>query len=300
MRWLKAWAHKYLTHPLTHHLPYGLHNKLLILYYVGYWPDLQRPSTYVEKLLVYMRSDIMEQYAPYVDKLAVREYVAAQVGKKYLPQLYGVFAHYEEIDFARLPAKFYVKLNHGCHWNLPCADKEKFLQAGQENRDFMEQHLQENFAHACGERQYEKIQPRLYVEEFLEVPSPAVNMYRIFTFGGEPKFIQVTGQLSGTKNFAPTYLNNFYDCHWNLQPFVIGAPSDTHYQVPQPENLEEMLFIAQKLAAPFPFVRVDLYNLAGRIVFSELTFTPYCDHAPVVPHEWDKTLGDLWPDKRKW
>ena len=186
-------------------------------------------------------------------------------------------------------------MNHGSHWNLPCAAKEKFLQAGQEHQTFMEQHLKEDFSCFFGERQYVKIKPQIYAEEFLEMPHKAGNMLRIFTFGGEPKYIQVSGKLKSGQNLAPRYFNNFYDCDWNLQPFVIGAPSDVPYVIPKPQNLAEMLAVAQKLAAPFPFVRVDLYNLVERIVFSELTFTPVADRAPVVPRAWDKKLGDLWP-----
>ena len=35
-----------------------------------------------------------------------------------------------------------------------------------------------------------------------------------------------------------------------------------------------MVKIAETLAALFPFVRVDLYDIDGRIYFSEMTFTP--------------------------
>ena len=35
-----------------------------------------------------------------------------------------------------------------------------------------------------------------------------------------------------------------------------------------------MINISEKLAKPFPFVRVDLYNIDGKIYFSEMTFTP--------------------------
>ena len=296
LRQFKEVLHKELVHPLTHWLPCTLRNQLIILYYIGYWPNLRQPRTFVEKLLAYMRSDRMEQYAPYADKLAVRKYVAAQVGEKYLTQLYGVYSHYAEIDFTKLPEKFYLKLNHGCHWNVPCEDKAKFLQENKEHQEFLEQHLQENYADKSGERQYDKIAPRIYAEEFLQVENPAVNLYRIFTFGGVPKFIQVTGQFQGPGDLVPRYLNNFYDCAWQPQPFVIGSYSDVPYAVPQPENLTELLAVAQKLAAPFPFVRVDLYNLNGRIVFSELTFTPNSDHARVIPREWDKKLGELWSE----
>ena len=35
-----------------------------------------------------------------------------------------------------------------------------------------------------------------------------------------------------------------------------------------------MIRIAETLASPFPFVRVDLYDVNGKIYFSEMTFTP--------------------------
>lgn len=35
-----------------------------------------------------------------------------------------------------------------------------------------------------------------------------------------------------------------------------------------------MILIAEKLAKPFPFVRVDLYEINGKIYISEMTFTP--------------------------
>ena len=295
VRQFKKWLHNNIVHSFTHCLPYTLRRQLSIRYYMGYWPNLRQPQTYVEKLLAYMRSDAIEDYAPYADKLAVRKYVTEQVGAQYLTRVYRFYNHYAEIDFNKLPEKFYLKLNHGSHWNLPCAAKEKFLQAGQEHQTFMEQHLKEDFSCFFGERQYVKIKPQIYAEEFLEMPHKAGNMLRIFTFGGEPKYIQVSGKLKSGQNLAPRYFNNFYDCDWNLQPFVIGAPSDVPYVIPKPQNLAEMLAVAQKLAAPFPFVRVDLYNLVERIVFSELTFTPVADRAPVVPRAWDKKLGDLWP-----
>lgn len=295
VRMAKEWLHKHVVQTLSHKLPYTLRNKLIALYYIGYWPNLQHPQTYVEKLLAYMRSDRLEQYARYVDKLAVRKYVADQVGVKYLTKVYGTYAHYAGIDFSKLPDEFYLKLNHGCHWNLPCTDKAKFIEDGEKNRNFLEQHLQENYAQKCGERQYAKIHPQIYAEELLELKETTGNIYRIYAFGGIPKFIQVSGNLPSKNNFVPSTFNNFYDCAWNLQPFVIGAFGDVQYDVSEPENLAEMLVVAQKLAMPFPFVRVDLYNIDGRIVFSELTFTPNSAHAPVVPKEWDSKLGNLWP-----
>jgi hypothetical protein len=46
-----------------------------------------------------------------------------------------------------------------------------------------------------------------------------------------------------------------------------------------PVSLPGMLKMASDLSRPFPFVRVDLYELDARPLFGELTFTPHgCIH----------------------
>ena len=48
----------------------------------------------------------------------------------------------------------------------------------------------------------------------------------------------------------------------------------TSYPLFKPSNWNDMVFMAETLSQPFPFVRVDLYNIQGKIYFSEMTFTP--------------------------
>ena len=89
--------------------------------------------------------------------------------------------------------------------------------------------------------------------------------------------------------------NPFYDRCWtkvNLS-YRHGAEPTSHW--PAPENLKQMLQVADTLAAPFGFVRVDLYNLGERLVFSELTFTPLAGDLWLTPSSWDHDLGALWP-----
>jgi len=66
------------------------------------------------------------------------------------------------------------------------------------------------------------------------------------------------------------------------------------YSCVAPSNLEEMLTVAEALAAPFEFVRVDLYNLGEQLLFSELTFTPLAGDLWLEPSSWDQQLGSLW------
>lgn len=60
-----------------------------------------------------------------------------------------------------------------------------------------------------------------------------------------------------------------------------------------PENLNEMISVAEHLSKGFKFLRVDLYNIKGRIYFGELTFYPAAGMGAFVPEVWDGKLGAL-------
>lgn len=55
-----------------------------------------------------------------------------------------------------------------------------------------------------------------------------------------------------------------------------------------------MVEIAEKLSAPFPHVRVDLYNVNGNIYFGELTFYDGSGYMTFTPDAFDKELGSYW------
>ena len=61
----------------------------------------------------------------------------------------------------------------------------------------------------------------------------------------------------------------------------------------KPENLSRMIEIARILSQDFPFVRVDLYNIHGKIYFGELTFYPWSGYVKFNPFEFDEKLGQL-------
>lgn len=260
-------------------------------YYCKHWPNLKHPKTYNEKLLAYMQSDLMSSYYRFADKIMVREYVKNVVGEQYLTQLYGVYTSYEDIDFCSLPHKFYLKTNHGCGEHLPCADKKLFLQHDADNSTAMRKVLQKDYSLINGERQYHKIKPKIFAEEFLPVVFPRDTVYRFYVFEGKVQGIQVACTLN---NDPSRIVNNMYTSEWERAPFSIGYPGIECF-LPKPRNLGVMVKVAEKLAVPFPFVRVDLYNLAGRIVFSELTFTPLSAFGPLLPREWGTRLGKLFP-----
>ena len=85
---------------------------------------------------------------------------------------------------------------------------------------------------------------------------------------------------------------DFYDLNWNKMPF------ERHYKqsnivMEKPENYDLMIELAEKLAKNIPFVRVDFYDIKGKVYFGELTFYPGSGMEEFNPEEWDKKLGDL-------
>ncbi len=53
-----------------------------------------------------------------------------------------------------------------------------------------------------------------------------------------------------------------------------------------------MIKLAQKLSTDFKFVKVDMYNINGKIFIGELTFTPSMGLQGFIPEEWNLKFGD--------
>ena len=69
----------------------------------------------------------------------------------------------------------------------------------------------------------------------------------------------------------------------------------------RPENFGEMVRLAEAISAPFPHVRVDLYNVDGLIRFGELTFFNASGYMLYEPDCFDREIGDRFslPQRRE-
>jgi len=70
----------------------------------------------------------------------------------------------------------------------------------------------------------------------------------------------------------------------------IGYPLNNK-EISKPAQLQEMLSVARSLSDGIPYVRVDLYNIDGRIIFGEMTFTPGSGFKNIQPPEYDHLWG---------
>ena len=252
--------------------------------------NLNNPRTLAEKLEWLKLNDHREVLIEISDKFAVREYVRRKTNSaSLLNRLYGVYQNADDIPIDEMPEKFVVKANHWSGGNFICASGDAFDTS---ERARLTSLLSSVYAVESVEWPYWKIEPRLFVEEYLEDQFSELVDYKIFCFNGIPKLILVC-----IGRFAPTNVQILYfDTEWNLQPIKGSAIYDSipaGKDFPRPESLNEMLQYASLLSQDAAFVRVDLYDVFGQCRFGELTLYPDSGLGCVVsPEEWNYVLGD--------
>ena len=244
--------------------------------------DLAHPATFNEKLQwlkLNCRNDIYRRCA---DKYEVREYVTEVLGAHLLNELYAVYDRPGEIDLNHLPDACVLKLTHGSGQNVIITDKSKV--DPRELRWLLRYYFGANHYFVGREWAYRNITPRIVCEKYLDDGGASPKDYKIFCFDGEPRIIQVDfDRFSDHKR-------NLYDLDWRLLPceYLYRIKAE---EVRRPEDLDTMLEYARRLAHGFPFVRVDLYCLAHRIVFGEMAFYPEKGTGEFRPESYDLLLG---------
>lgn len=129
----------------------------------------------------------------------------------------------------------------------------------------MQQVVTKNYFLEGPEYQYKNITTKLIVEELLVPSVGSIYDYQNFCFGGKPEIVQVDIDRETVHKI------NFYPMEWEQLPFTSLYP---RFQgaLPKPNKLNMMIEVARKLAAGFPFVRIDLYECNDKIYFGEFTF----------------------------
>lgn len=253
----------------------------------GYNLNLTNPKGFNEKIQwikVYHHDPLMTKCA---DKYHVRSYIKEKIKEDStleLTKIYGVWDNPEEISFDSLPNQFVLKSNHASGQVIIVKDKKQLNQ--QEAVSKMKQWLQENYYYITGEWVYKDIKPVIICEELLD---DDIKDYKFYCFNGEPKFLYISEGMAKSHEQARM---NFVNLDWEKAPFQRKDYAQFEKLPSKPENLENMIQVAQNLAQPFPFVHVDLYSIKGKTIFSELTFYPNGGFAPFYPAEWEYKIGD--------
>lgn len=250
--------------------------------------DLRNPVTLNEKLmwlkLNRYRNDRL--VARCTDKYTVREYIKDCGCGEILNELYGVWKSPKEINWDTLPRSFVLKCNHASGFNIICKDKET-LDVDACSKQ-LGKWLRRDFWRYSSELQYRSIPKRIICEKLLGNNGAPAD-YKFYCFHGKPVCVLACCQRE--KGWPRFY---FFDCDWNLMRLTKdGKKEKPDFTLPRPVHFSEMVEYARRLSAPFPFVRVDLYDTEDGVVFGELTFTPSaCLDTDRLP-ETDLMLGGL-------
>ncbi len=250
--------------------------------------DFDHPKTLNEKLQWLKFNDRTPLHSLVSDKYAVREYIKQELGEEYLVPLIGKWETAEEIDFDSLPQQYVLKCTHDSGGLVICRDKTSLDQ--DEAIKKLKKSLSRKFYYVGREWQYKNIKPLVICEELLlDQAGNTPADYKISCFNGKADNVMVcTGRF--TKDGVKFY---FFDRQWNFLPYNKGdekLPAD--FTLPKPDNLEEMFQIADKLSKPFYYARIDLYNIDGKIYFSEITLCPNSGFDSDITYETDKLFGE--------
>lgn len=271
---------------LLNWMPDKLYIKIQFRMAMGYWPNLKNPQTFNEKLQWLKLHDRNPLYTTLVDKYAVRKYIAETIGEEYLiPLVGGPWKNADEIDFDTLPEQFVLKSNHDSGGVIVCKDKSKLDEEA--TTKTLNKRLRRNFYWLTREWPYKDVQPCIFAEKYMEEENGELRDYKFFSFNGRPKLCFIATERSSTKSETKF---DFFDVEGNHLPFTNGHPQAV--KTPKlSDRLEDMLRIVETLSQGIPQVRVDLYEVNGRLYFGEMTFFHWGGMVPFDPPEWDKKIG---------
>ena len=254
---------------------------------LGYTLNLDDPSTFNEKLQwlkLYWHHPLLPTL---VDKYAVKDYIAKQIGKQYVIPTLGVWNNVDDIDWELLPDQFVLKCTHDSGGLVICSDKRQLDR--KEAVKKLKKSMANNYYYNGFEWPYKNVKPRIIAEKYMRDPeADGLPDYKFFCFDGEVKAMFVATERN-KKGVEVKF--DFYDQDFNHLPFTNGHPNSSKV-ITRNRGFDEMKELAGKLSKGFPHVRIDFYEIAGKVYFGEMTFYHNAGWIKFDPQEWDRIFGD--------
>lgn len=287
--WLFHSPKDFLVNVMCHTVniwPSEFYLKVLFRLHLGYWPDFRNPKTFNEKINWLKINDIHPEYSQLVDKYEAKRFVASKIGDEFVIPTLGLWDNVDDIEWDKLPNQFVIKSTSDSGSIVICNDKSQL------NIDLAKSKLKNlgrrDYAKISKEYPYKNVPHRFIAEVYLEDESGfELKDYKFFCFNGNPKFFKVDFDRQ-TDHHA-----NYYSLDWKLLPFYeVVCPCEKERVFQKPPHFERMVEIASELSKGIPFVRIDLYNVHGKIYFGEITFFPNSGMGIIEPEEWDYKFGE--------
>lgn len=262
--------------------------KLIFHARMGYKLDLTNPKTFNEKLQWLKLYDRKPEYTAMVDKYEAKKYVADRIGGEHIIPTLGVWDSFDDIDFSKLPDQFVLKCTHDSGGLAICKNKDQFDIT--EARRKIESSLAHNYYLWGREWPYKNVKPRIIAEQYMtNKENNGLIDYKFYCFNGSPEYLYVS---QGMDNHETARLS-FATVDWKIAPFGRNDYLPLETLPEKPTHFQEMVDVAKQLSHGHPFLRVDLYEINGRVYFSELTFSPCAGFMQFEPEEYDLKLGSM-------
>ena len=249
--------------------------------------NLRRPVRYTEKVQWYKLNYRDPLIITCSDKLAVRDYVRSKGLGSILNECYEVFPDPAAIQFSALPTSFALKCTNVSGVNYFVSNKSEVCE--RKIKDHVAAMIAAASPRSGREWGYYDVPVKIIAERLLpRDENNDIPDYKFFCFQGKVEFLYVM------KNYVDDHALgecSFFTREFEKLPYRRSEYRPIAGVVPRPANFDRMVEIAEVLAADFPHVRVDLYNLRGEIIFGELTFYPASGYSVFTPDEFDFIMG---------
>lgn len=250
--------------------------------------NLKNPRLLNEKLQWLKLYNRKPLFTVLCDKVKVKDYISKEISQDIVIPTLGVWEKVEDIDFSKLPDKFILKANHSSAGNYICRDRTSFNETMARKR--LEKALKEDYFKKYREWPYKDIPRRILAEPLIENAdgSPIVD-YKFYCYGGKPQyFMYSVGEADHNVRNCKFDMN----CN-NIDYLFKKKPALTNEEMQLPANFSEMKSIVEKLCKDYQHVRIDLYNVDGKIYFGEITFFSGAGFINIDNQEYSQYLSDL-------
>ncbi|MCH5320251.1 MAG: glycosyl transferase [Eubacterium sp.] len=265
-------------------MPDELYVRLCYKCHMGKKLNLKNPQTFNEKLQWLKLYDRKPEYTRLVDKYAVREHIKEKIGEEYLIPLIGVWDRVEDIDFDKLPNQFVLKCTHDSGGLVICNDKSTL--DIEEAKKTLQHFYKREYYYIQREWPYKNVPHRIIAEKYMvDESGTQLKDYKFFCFDGEPKAVQIVTDRTVSKR------SDFFDINFNRLPFARGS-NNSGKEIKKPQGYDEMVRLAKVLSQGFAHIRVDFYDVNGKVYFGELTFFSNSGFSKFHPDKYDKIFGD--------
>lgn len=252
---------------------------------IGYYPNILKPKTFSEKVLWLKLFYEDPRITICSDKYNAKEYIDNILGQGYTVPVIKKYDNVCDINLEELPEKFVLKVNWCTGYNIIVTDKNAVdLEEIKAKLEFWKLPWKASY-YGSFNWGYKNMKPIAFAEQYLDIPGNSTE-YKLFCFNGRVNFFLVELDYFGT---AP--MRGYYSRNWEELSFQIEKIKKTK-NVPKPDTYEEMIRIAEKLAEPFPYVRVDFYDIRGKLYVGEMTFYSGGGFSRIIPQNWDVILGE--------